>query len=601
MILSMSKRLFCILSIVLSSLVLQAQNDTVLKLAYALQNVDKKLLEANTMVDEYIANQFIEGNYDEVLKYAPYHLYGRMALVSMLYFSISEQEREELSYLIEGDLAFHYIMSAVMYTNKTEIMGIVYDYIIFAKQLQLRTEQKIRDVIQRTNDHRLLSTYNEYRQIKKQLAGSNPSPSLDRKALTERLNYLGRQLAIRSNLSLENDADLSEDIQKYLGNGEAAVEFIKFSVFKGKEITELNMYAALVLTRYSKIPAFIPMTTEKYLTYWKTENPSDLYDVNKYGAALSQFVWLNVADYLLQQSVTTIYFSPVGVLNNMAMESFPYDRESAMSYHFNLKRLTSTRQLLQKHNLHPKNTAALYGDLSYRMSSESMQQTASTRGAVMPLPWSKPEVDSIQKILSANSFTTKMNVRIQGTEASFKALDGHSPSIIHLATHGFVNRKSADGAMQKSGLIMAYGARAWEGASVPSGVDDGILTAAEIAALDLSGTDVVVLSGCKTALGDITTEGVWGLQRAFKQAGVRTIVMSLWQVDDEATSLLMYYFYQELMTHRKIFISTVSIDVEIAEHISYYAGEALFAAQRRLRKNPKYASPYYWAGFVVIE
>lgn len=118
-----------------------------------------------------------------------------------------------------------------------------------------------------------------------------------------------------------------------------------------------------------------------------------------------------------------------------------------MSEHYNLNRLISTRQLLQKHNQLTRPTVALYGNLSYRMSKEAMQ----------------------------NSSTTP------------------------------------DGSTLQSGLIMTFGARAWEGKLVPDVPDDGILTAQEIAALDLSGTDVVVLSGCNTALGEITTEGVWGL------------------------------------------------------------------------------------------
>jgi len=81
--------------------------------------------------------------------------------------------------------------------------------------------------------------------------------------------------------------------------------------------------------------------------------------------------------------------------------------------------------------------------------------------------------------------------------------------------------------------------------------------------LDLSSTNIVVLSACNTALGEITSEGVWGLQRAFKQAGVQTIVMSLWQVDDEATSVFM--------------------------------------AQQRMCQHPKYSNPYYWAGFIMLD
>ncbi len=596
------KRLLFILLICFLPLWLQAQNEHLQRdLENAFLNADPKLLEANITVDDYIAEQFLAGNYDAVLEAAPYHLYGRMALVSQIYFSLSEQERTDLSILIEGNLIFHYILSAMVHTNNTDIAGFIYDYLLFVKQLQLRTEQKINYAIKKNGNQQLLTTYAEYRNIKKQLAESHPSPALNRDALQKRLNSLGRQLAQQSNLSLEDDADLWIDIQKRLGNGEAAIEFVRFNVFKGEQITALHQYAAIVVTQHCKTPTFILMPRESSLTYWKTDNPGDLYEVDKYGAALSQLMWLDILTYLMYEDVNTIYFSPVGILNNMAIESFPYDRETLMSYHYNLIRLTSTRQLLYKHNLYPKKTASLYGNLSYRMSNESMLLAASTRSAVAPLPWSKSEVDSIQSILSKQNYVVNFNTQKQGTETSFKAMDGHSPSIIHLATHGFVNRKDADSTMQQSGLLMTYGARAWEGKTIPSDIDDGILTAAEIAALDLSGTDVVVLSGCNTALGDITTEGVWGLQRAFKQAGVQTIVMSLWQIDDEATSILMRYFYEELMKGRRSFAKAVAKDAEIAERIFDYAHGALYTAQNRLRQIPKYSSPYYWAGFIVVE
>ena len=119
--------------------------------------------------------------------------------------------------------------------------------------------------------------------------------------------------------------------------------------------------------------------------------------------------------------------------------------------------------------------------------------------------------------------------------------------------------------------------------------------------MDLSGADIVVLSACNTALGEVTTEGVWGLQRAFKQAGAQTIVMSLWQVDDEATAVFMQYFYEALLKGRQTLAKAVSIDVEIAEHIFNYPHDALATAQRRMRQHPKYFAPYYWAGFIVVD
>lgn len=75
----------------------------------------------------------------------------------------------------------------------------------------------------------------------------------------------------------------------------------------------------------------------------------------------------------------------------------------------------------------------------------------------------------------------------------------------------------------------------------------GILTANDIARLDLSNTDMVVLSACKSGQGKPTSEGLYGLQRAFKKAGVGTLVMSLWNVDDKVTSEFMTAFYEQLV------------------------------------------------------
>ena len=132
----------------------------------------------------------------------------------------------------------------------------------------------------------------------------------------------------------------------------------------------------------------------------------------------------------------------------------------------------------------------------------------------------------------------------------------------------------------RSGLILSGGNSAWLGKEVPEGIEDGVLTALEISTMNLSGTDMVVMSACETGLGDITSDGVFGLQRAFKMAGVQTLVMSLWKVDDNATSLMMQTFYEHLLSGMS-------------------KREAFSLAQTAVRA--KYLDPYYWAGFVMLD
>lgn len=528
------KRILVILLFIVSVFGVCAQTNSLEdKLVNAFLYVDGRTFEENQRANNYIADQFSQGNYSAVLSSAHSYLQSRTQMIEQMFSVLSEQERADLTILVDGDLIFHYILSAAYHTGDYSVMGDVYDYLLFVKQLLLRTTQQRKQAL---------------------------SP-----------NHITWR-----------------DVQKRLGNGEAAIEFVSFNVFEGEKIRALHLCAAMVITRDSKQSVMIPMTTEKNLTL-------------KDGAAMGQLVWLDILSYLYPQDITTIFFAPWGVLNQIAIESLPYDSTSTVSYHYNLTRLSSTRELVKQHNHYPARTAALYGDLFYRASAEAMQQTATTRSAVYPLAASKEEIAGIKQILDDKGFKIRTYTQKQGTEESFKALDGHSPSILHLSTHGFVDRPKETNAMRRSGLILSYGARAWEGKPVPKDTEDGILTAAEIAALDLSGTDIVVLSACNTALGEVTTEGVWGLQRAFKLAGVQTIVMSLWAVDDEATAVLMQYFYEELMKEQRALAKSAALDPEIAERLFDYAHSALARAQRRMQQHPKYSKPYYWAGFVVMD
>ena len=157
-------------------------------------------------------------------------------------------------------------------------------------------------------------------------------------------------------------------------------------------------------------------------------------------------------------------------------------------------------------------------------------------------------------------------------KSDFKALGKEvSPSIIHISTHGYfisdsINNdedeyklsdnlagsfqlnSAPENSLLNSGLIFAGANRVWKGEEPLEDTDDGILTAYEVADLNLRNTKLITLSACQTGLGDIKgTEGVFGLQRAFKKAGVDYIVMSLWNVSNKTISDFMETFYNKLL------------------------------------------------------
>jgi CHAT domain-containing protein len=141
-----------------------------------------------------------------------------------------------------------------------------------------------------------------------------------------------------------------------------------------------------------------------------------------------------------------------------------------------------------------------------------------------------------------------------------------------------------DKPMTRSGLLLAGCNHALNHEIISNNEEDGILTAQEIASLDLRGLDLVVLSACETGLGDISSgEGVFGLQRGFKQAGAKTIIMSLWKVSDNATVKLMTSFYQYFL-----------------DGMSKY--DAFSTAREELRKvsSPRQIKPD-WAAFVMLD
>ncbi len=214
-----------------------------------------------------------------------------------------------------------------------------------------------------------------------------------------------------------------------------------------------------------------------------------------------------------------------------------------------------------------------------------------------PLPWARKETELIvSQWRTVSDEPVRAYLGEQATEQRFR-VEAPRSRIIHLATHGFFleesSRRSSQGLMTfrertlphinpllLSGLLLAESQEDTTGSSAG---EDGVLTALEVSTMDLSGVDLVVLSACETGLGTVAQgEGIYGLRRAFEEAGVRTIVSALWAVPDEPTARIMSHMY-------------LRGDETVVDRLRNAQLEMI----ADLRKSNRPDHPYFWGGFIA--
>lgn len=394
------------------------------------------------------------------------------------------------------------------------------------------------------------------------------------------------------------------DIHDSLKPDEVAVEFVRV-VSLGNEEPE---YHALIITPESDKPERVVLCRESKLKELVSNDQVGIYGDDSH--ELYDLIWKPLASHL--NGAGTVYYSPDGLLYTTNPDA-PVGEDGRRVFEtFNTVRLSSTKDIVKHGKPLKYDDAVLYGGLTYSMASKDMiaqnsryaNYVSATRGyeagpdrtGWSELPGTKVEVERISDIMTRSSCTLNIRTGSEGTEESFKHMSGNSPDILHLATHGFfLGENDIPGnymqslllsanypSLRRSGLILAGGQRAWLGETIPSQVEDGILLSEEIANLELSGTGLVVLSACETALGDISEQGVEGLQKVFKRAGADKMVMSLWRVDDKATMLFMTKFYESNLSSHDI-------------------TQAFRDAQSFMCSTEEYSDPYFWAGFILVE
>lgn len=549
---------------------------------------------------------------------------------------------DSFMYLPQNQRGMYWDTYSVYFTNNLPVFAhllsgdkqflcTAYDGALFSKGLLLNAETEMRRLVLESGDEDALSLYDRLLEERQQLDVLYEIPVSERPMPTDSLEHLcemlERELQQKSRVFGDYTKNLSvtwKDVQAVLGKRDIAIEFMEVHAS-----TDTTLYCALTLKPGYDAPHLVELFDVKELDALKAKYAGRAHSEGLIyeDKMLYDLVWKPLEAEL--KGVKNIYFGPSGELYQTAVE-YADNGKGPLASQKNVFRLSSTRQLVTARDEMPRRRSVVFGGLKYGASEEvlladsrkyaqrSMPEdpffrvdSLDIRGAgggmmVADLPGTETEALEIDVLLRNAGLDNTLRMGEEGTEAAFKDLSGRRENIIHVATHGFywnarqsnhigkrlgrnldggTGRILEDASMTRSGLLFSGANNALRGGSVKKeGVDDGILTAKEIARLDLRGADLLVLSACQTGLGEVSGEGVFGLQRGFKKAGVNTILMSLWEVDDEATCLLMTSFYKELAKGRT-------------------NSEALKAAQKAVRddKDKDFSSPYYWASFILLD
>jgi CHAT domain-containing protein/Flp pilus assembly protein TadD len=520
--------------------------------------------------------------------------------------------------------------------------GPIYDLSLFNRELILSSNRSLKRFCYSSNNETLQRKYRNWIDLKNQLAYWYSKPIADRKSVIgslEKQSGEDEKEIMRLLPDFKREINQKNNswrkIQQQLGWDEAALEFIRFRYQCNDRATDSVIYIALLTRKNLPEPKLIFLFEEKQLSklFAKkgTKNDNDyinqmygrgIREKRNYpdGLALYKLIWKPIEKSI--SGIQKIYFAPCGLLYKISFAALALNNNMLLSDRYRLVQLNTTASIARDGSREKKiDNLTLFGAIDYdadsltlktstakfkiaKDDSRGLEKIFSDRESWNYLDGTKTEVNGIKKIADSKNISSQLLTGSEATEESFKALEGlRSPDAIHIATHGFFYSKAttsdslshvsppdiaanstfrfADDPLLRSAILFAGANHTWHGQTF-SGLEDGILTAYEVSNMYLPNTELVVMSACETGLGEVQgTEGVYGLQRAFKSAGVTYLLMSLWKVPDRETSEFMITFYEALFGDRKI-------------------EDAFEQAQKFMKK--KYSNqPYKWAAWILVK
>lgn len=557
---------------------------------------------------------------------AGYFLEANQLHLSLIETSaLAAGENGMLAYLAMYERFFDEIQSFAGDNPDVRLHQVLYDDALFMKDFLLEKNRHLNRVIAAA-DSLTRQTYERWLAGRRRLAEEYAKPVAERRRIAV-LEQQTEQLEKTLTRSVDVFTKLREipgwrDVQARLGQKEAAIEFVHYHYYL-PQATDSILYAALLLLPGESAPRFIPLCEERQIIALMpaASGPAHTGIENIYAllhsdgkTPLYRLIWAPLDQILAEKGIKTVHYAPSGVIHRLSLNALSRDKTGEMlADRYDLVRHGTTRELLNRRNkqAYKIGAAAIFGGVYYDPKKPHTGVTGAATLATPDalkmgyLPSTAELATWLHGHLQRRGISSSLYLGHTATEPAFKAIEtaAPSPNLLHIGTHGYFypappqtstfHSAGPDTKMPafqisghpliRSGILLAGAKNFWNDQRPLPGIDDGILTAFEAGQMDLSHTDLVVLSACETGLGDIKgNEGVYGLQRAFRIAGARNVLASLWEVGEEATKELFESFYLHLLNEE--------LTVQ----------EALHRAQNDLRKQEQFSSPYFWAGFVVV-
>ncbi|MCC6370063.1 MAG: CHAT domain-containing protein [Bacteroidia bacterium] len=587
----------------------------------ALELAEKnKLKDAEILEQLYITKAQISADMDKVkdaMDYFNKYLDLKYQQIETNFSYMTENEKMFFLEEFETNIRNFYTTILDNMDKYPELIKALLDFRLKTKAFLLNNLSKIKQHLYELKDPVLNEKFEQLKLKRETISkllnfdtNEYPYALAEATALKTEADLLEKEISYKVSVTGTVNATKNTDwkmVQKQLGPTEAAVEVFQSYLIYDKGRGKGTNYTFIVLKSTGNPVA---ISIDRNIN-WENEVMGDYrksIETKKDNPDVYRRLWKSVNDALT--GINTVYVSPDGIYNEVNLNTL-LNGESGkyLIEEKNLHVLTSLRDIktikLAK-NIKPENTILVGNpkfdyDITKLSSAKSdLSSAVATRGAfgfvLNELPGTKEEVEVIKQTLEKNGMHAAMFTEINANEHDIKKVK--NPDVLHIATHGFFleDPKEEDlmgyskmekqyymNPMLRSGIFFSGANKTYtlNTGNINSLVDfeDGMLTAYEAMNMNLDETELVVLSACETGLGKIKNgEGVFGLQRAFKLAGAKSTIMSLWPVSDEATKDLMIAFYGAWTKTGNLYSSFKEAQLEVKK---------------------KYPQPYYWGAFVL--